>query len=135
MRIAAVIAVGCAMAFGCVGACSGGGAQPPTNDAAVDGGPTGTTCQDIRVCAGFAASDADVQKCIAMGTVAAQQGFQALHACRIATGTMAANCASDLDVSCICQEECFADGYCMAAAEACLGGATTDLFCNGPCTP
>jgi hypothetical protein len=129
MWVVTLILMVCVMAFGSIGACSGGGAHPPANDAAVG------SCQDIRVCVGFAASDADVQQCIARGTVKAQQAFQAVHACRVATGPMMANCVSDLDVSCICREECLADGYCMAAAEACLEGTPGDLFCNGPCTP
>jgi hypothetical protein len=118
-----------------VGSCSGGGSKVVIPDGgvdAIDAAASGTSCQSIRVCVGGVASAADAQRCVDMGTTEAQQTYLALRSCLTSPP---ASCSSDFDTTCICQEECYADGYCLAEVNACLGATTTDLFCNGPCAP
>src|SRR4051794_9078326 len=104
--VLAVVTLGfAALAFS---ACSEGGTA-----AAV----TTLTCQQIRLCVAQTpcATDACVQACAAKGTPAAQAAYETLRACT------AGVCAVD-DVNCACNEQCNADGACLAEVDGCLAG-------------
>jgi hypothetical protein len=95
---------------------------------AAGGAPTAWSCQQIRMCAlgDACADDACVASCAAHGSAAAQATFETLRACTAKT------CATG-DINCACGEQCFADGRCLAEADACVGAAASDDICDALC--
>ena len=119
-------------------ACSGGGRGVPdaaaTTDAADAAGDAtagdtalGSSCQDIRVCVSQCQDTACADTCAARGTADAQALYQMLLTCTLQT------CASAVDVDCSCREQCYADGYCLALRDQCVGAVTPDLVCDTVC--
>ncbi|MES1204526.1 MAG: hypothetical protein ABUS79_01190 [Pseudomonadota bacterium] len=103
-----------------VSACSGG-AQSPADAA-------DATCQDIRACIAQVCGDGDqacVQRCISRGTTAAKAAFQGLATCT------AGQCPT-ATMQCTCEQQCYAEGLCLAETEACVG-AVTDIVCDELC--
>ncbi len=110
-------------------ACSQGGGAAPDSGAGGGGGALSTlTCQQIRLCVAQTpcATDACIQGCAAKGTPAAKTAYEALRACT------AGVCAVD-DVNCACNEQCNADGACLAEVDGCLAMNATDDICDVLC--
>lgn len=123
---ALLLALGLALA---APACSGGNGGG-TNDAGSDTAPPlELTCQQIRSCTWTSGceTDACVDDCAQRGSTNARAAFQALLTC-----TKNATCQPN-DFTCICEQQCFQDGVCLAETEACVGDLPADLVCEQFC--
>lgn len=94
-----------------------------------DNDAAGTTCQGIRICI---AAGQSLDVCTARGTPAAQDTFGKLLTC---VQRQPAPGCTGTDLSCLCPEECYADGLCLDETAACLdtSGATADGVCDQYC--
>jgi hypothetical protein len=98
-------------------ACSGGSGPPPA----------ARTCQEARICARdcLENQEACVRACGDVLQGEARTAFEQVLDCTLAA-------CGGWRWDCVCTEQCFGDGACLAATDACAAGGV-DLFCDNAC--